>query len=123
MNEPTPVLERLRKIAVLAEQGEAGEAKTAADLLEKLLQKHGVTVEQLISVERQQYPFAISPKLRQRILLLWYGYLVVSQARHMVRFIRSSVAASDDFAFTIAVIVSSSIIANICVLLWALDLI
>lgn len=51
------IIERLKKVKELAERGEAGEALAAREKLHILLNKHGLTIDDLENVEIHQYKF------------------------------------------------------------------
>ena len=56
------VLEKLKKIARLAEQGYKGEADTARRLLEKQLADYGLTMEDVLDDAKQTRTFRYSNK-------------------------------------------------------------
>ena len=51
------IIERLKKVKELAERGEAGEALAAREKLHILLNKHGLTIDDLEDVQVHQYKF------------------------------------------------------------------
>jgi hypothetical protein len=52
------VKRRLGKLLALAERGEGGEKDNAQRILDKVLKKHGLTMEDLRRPDRQRYKFA-----------------------------------------------------------------
>lgn len=63
------VLEQLRKIARLAEQGYKGEADTARRLLEKRLAEYGLTMEDILDDAKQTRTFRYSNKQEFRLFM------------------------------------------------------
>ena len=63
------VLEQLRKIARLAEQGYRGEADTARRLLEKRLAEYGLTMEDILDDAKQTRTFRYSNKQEFRLFM------------------------------------------------------
>lgn len=51
------IIEKLKKVKTLAERGEAGEAKVAKRLLDLLLSKHGLTIEDITDDVKHSYLF------------------------------------------------------------------
>jgi superfamily I DNA/RNA helicase len=87
MDVPLPILERLRKIQALAQSGQTHEAATAQAHLDRLLQTHGVTLEQLGSVERHDVAIAYRGN-RDGRLVVHLVRAVTRIARHPVFGIR-----------------------------------
>jgi hypothetical protein len=87
MDVPTPILERLRKIKALAQSGQTQEAATAQAHLDRLLQVHGLTVEQLGSVERADVTITMQGK-RDGQLIIHLVRRVTGQAEHPIFCIR-----------------------------------
>ena len=63
------VLEKLKKIARLAEQGYKGEAETARRLLEKQLAEYGLTIEDILDDAKQTREFRYSNKQEFRLFM------------------------------------------------------
>ena len=63
------VLEKLKKIARLAEQGCKGEADTARRLLEKQLAEYGLTMEDILDDAKQTRTFRYSNKQEFRLFM------------------------------------------------------
>ena len=63
------VLEKLRKIARLAEQGYKGEADTARRLLESRLKEYGLTIDDLLEDRKQDREFKYSNKQGFRLFM------------------------------------------------------
>lgn len=63
------VLEKLRKIARLAEQGYKGEADTARRLLESRLKEYGLTIDDLLEEGKQTREFKYSNKQEFRLFM------------------------------------------------------
>lgn len=55
---PESVFEKLRKIKALADGGVGGEAENARASLEKMLRKHGLSFEDLLTVATRRYHFS-----------------------------------------------------------------
>lgn len=68
MNSKEELLEKIKKIKALADRGDRGEKESAKALLEKLMQKHGIT-EADLEVERVETAwFTYHDELERRIL-------------------------------------------------------
>lgn len=63
------VLEKLRKIASLAERGYKGEAENARRALDSMLKKYGITFESLLQEERKPREFRCSNRHEFRLFL------------------------------------------------------
>lgn len=63
------ILEKLKKIARLAEQGYKGEADTARRLLEKQLAEYGLTMEDILDDAKQTRTFQYSNKQEFRLFM------------------------------------------------------
>ena len=61
----TDYIELLRKVKTLADRGVNGEKENATRLLEKLMEKHGVTIDQIIVPEREYVKF--SPRGQKKL--------------------------------------------------------
>lgn len=59
-NDMEPLIDKLRKIKALAENGVAGEAKAARAQLERPLSKHGVTMEELAENTMKERRFRVT---------------------------------------------------------------
>lgn len=79
---PLPILERLKKIQALAESGIEGERANANKLLNELLLKHGITLQDLAHGEAQWCRFVCAGRLE--IELLTHVVLKVCQTRDVV---------------------------------------
>lgn len=62
------ILEKLRKIDVLARSGVAGEKDTAQRLLVALCQKHGITPEQLTEEKKRWFTYKFKGALEKKLL-------------------------------------------------------
>jgi len=51
------IIEKLKKVRALAERGEAGEAQAAKLMLDRLLSKHGLTIEDITDDVKHSYLF------------------------------------------------------------------
>lgn len=58
----------LRKIRALAERGKGGEAKNAADILSKLMEKYGITEEDLDDQKRKRVEIRYSKPFEDKLL-------------------------------------------------------
>lgn len=65
---PETIRARLLKIQKLADQGLAGEAAAAAAALQKLCQKHGITLDEISRPTRKDYSFAFKNPWERRVL-------------------------------------------------------
>jgi hypothetical protein len=64
------IIEKLKKIRELSERGVGGEAKAAAEALEKMLAKYGLTIESLSSETRRKYIFKAKEECEQAALFM-----------------------------------------------------
>ncbi|MEG0588140.1 MAG: DUF2786 domain-containing protein, partial [Akkermansia sp.] len=55
MNDREKLIEKLRKLLTLSERGEGGEAVNAKELLERMMQKHGIDAESLTDIRTLRY--------------------------------------------------------------------
>lgn len=62
------IIEKLMKLAALAERGEYGEAENAKRLLEAQLAKHGLTMEDLVAENRKPRRFHYKTKSEETLL-------------------------------------------------------
>lgn len=69
----------LKKLKALADRGEGGERENAAALLEKLMQKYGISEEELNREREQDYFFSYSQETERR-LLSQLVYMVTGKA-------------------------------------------
>jgi len=79
------ILSRIRKILALAEQGVGGERENAKSILQKLLDKHGLTVEDIVREEKDQqqqiYSFRYKSKLESDLLHQCYCCVIPQSER------------------------------------------
>ena len=80
---PESVLEKLRKIKALAEQGRGGEAVAAQNKLEALLKKFGVSLAELQASEATIFDFHCSGKSEQNLLLQITAFILQSKTFRM----------------------------------------
>jgi len=63
------IIEKLKKVKELADRGEAGEALAAKALLFKLLEKHGLTLEDIEDEVKHQYLFKYAFAREKSVML------------------------------------------------------
>ncbi len=66
---PESILEKLRKIKLLSEQGIGGEARNALCKLETMLKQHGLTMNDLAKDDLKQYNFPYSTMTEKKLLV------------------------------------------------------
>ena len=69
MSEFDSIKSQLLKIKALADRGVAGEKAAAAAKLDALLKKHGLSIEDLSSVETQDYSFSFKSEMELDVLI------------------------------------------------------
>jgi len=62
------IINQIKKVKELAENGIDGEKENAKSLLEKLLKKHKVSLEELVDIQTKQYKFCYKTKFERSIL-------------------------------------------------------
>jgi len=62
------LIDKLKKIEALAKCGIGGERETAQRMLDALCKKHGITLDQIISQDKQGYRFSVQNKLDATLL-------------------------------------------------------
>ena len=62
------LIDKLKKIEALVRSGIGGEKTTAQRMLDALCKKHGITLDQIISMEKKPYRFAFKDKLDVTLL-------------------------------------------------------
>lgn len=63
------IMEKLRKIKALAENGVGGEVIAAREALERLLKEYGLTLEELSDERRETYEFKYSDKREYSLMM------------------------------------------------------
>lgn len=62
-------LDLLQRVKALAERGVGGEAENAAEILEKLMKKYGISEEQLDEEHRSRHDFTFHGKEEKKLLM------------------------------------------------------
>lgn len=78
-------LELARKLHALAERGIGGEAHNAEALLERLLKKHSITIEELNNERRSRRQFDFKTKEQRQFLLQVVGSVIGKHTSYYVR--------------------------------------
>lgn len=66
------IIDKIRKVKALADAGKMGEATAAQCMLDKLLEKHGLTIDQLFDDQKQRREFFCKNKHEHHILCQIY---------------------------------------------------
>ena len=69
MMDKESIIEKLRKIKALAENGVGGEVVAAQEALERLLKEYGLTWEDISDDKRQQYDFKYSNEREMALMM------------------------------------------------------
>lgn len=80
------LIDKLRKIEALARSGIGGEKETAQRMLDALCKKYGITLDQIISVEKKPYRFTFKDKLD--VMLLSHVVMSVCQTHKIMNWKR-----------------------------------
>ena len=67
------IKDKLKKIKALADNGVSGEAENAKQILNDLLLKYNITIDELISTEKETYSFEFKNKSQKELLFQIYG--------------------------------------------------
>ncbi len=68
MKDYESIVEQIKKVKILAENGISGEKENAKNLLEKLLKKYKISLEELITDETKEYKFKFTTEYERKIL-------------------------------------------------------
>lgn len=78
------ILEKLRKIKALAENGVGGEMIAAQEALDRLLKEHGLTLEDISDEQRNDYEFKYSNERKMALMMQVLVHLFGSKS-HVFR--------------------------------------
>lgn len=62
------IRKKILKVYALAKWGEAGEMEAAKERLEKLLLKHGITIDDVVDEDKAEYKFSLPRKKSERTI-------------------------------------------------------
>ncbi len=62
------IVEQIKKVKALADNGVDGEKENAKNFLEKLLKKHKVSLDELLTVQTKEYKFRYKTEFEKKIL-------------------------------------------------------
>lgn len=74
------IIDKLKKLAALAQRGEYGEADNARRLLEKQLQKYGLTMDDLENADRKERVFDYKTKYEFNLYLAVFVHALGSKS-------------------------------------------
>lgn len=74
---PESIIGMLRKVAALAERGEGGEAVAARRRLDHLLEKYGLSLDQIAEPVKRRYAITYSSKMERRLLMQVVCFVLV----------------------------------------------